>query len=178
MNGRPIVLAGAGPLLEEIVRRAPDADDLTELLAVCRHLQGRFDDEVRLYRTVLGRNPRNPEVLNNLAWALAEGLHRPDEALPLAEEAVQLSGRNASCLDTRGMILLRLGRLPDAIADLTEASRSRPTGSCVYHLALAYRKAGKEEEFRKTLDQVRKAGLTAERVDRTERAEFESLLKL
>ncbi len=92
--------------------RRPAADDLLLMLAMIRRYQGRYEDEVRLYRDILSREPGNIVVLNNLAWALSEGLNQPSEALEYIDEMIRRIGRSAlpDSLDTRGVILTRLGR--------------------------------------------------------------------
>ena len=75
----------------------------------------------------------------------------------------------AEVLDTRGRILIRLGRTDDAIKDLEEVVRVEPTGAHLFHLAYAYHKAGRDEDYRKTIERVRKTGLTVAGVDSTER---------
>jgi Flp pilus assembly protein TadD len=140
------------------------------------HLEGRFDDEVRIYREVLSRQPENPVILNNLAWSLSEGLNHPSEAMMYVEQYMKRPGRLAESLDTRGRILIRLGRTDDAIKDLEEVVRVEPTGAHLFHLAYAYHKAGRDEDYRKTIERVRKSGLTVAGVDSTERAEFEALV--
>ena len=133
--------------------------------------RSRFADEVRLYRAVLERQPQNPVVLNNIAWALSEGMNQPSEAMEQIDELVRIAGRGAETLDTRGVILTRMSRLDEAIKDLEEAVKVSPTGIHLFHLAQAYQKAGRDAEFRKTRDQVRLTGLTSREggCDRTAR---------
>jgi predicted Zn-dependent protease len=74
------------------------------------------------------------------------------------------------------VILTRLNRLDDAIRDLETAARSGPSPTTYYHLARAYRKAGKTEEFRSTRDRALKSGLVADQLQPNERAELKQLL--
>jgi tetratricopeptide (TPR) repeat protein len=117
-------------------------------------------------------------VLNNLAWVLSEGLDQTREALTKIDLLIKLAGRRAENLDTRGVILSRMGRLDEAIKDLEEVAQAEPTGVHFYHLAQAYRKAGRDAEFRKALEKARQAGLNAETLDPTERAAFEAMRSL
>src|SRR5205823_1080120 len=111
-------LKGADAVLDTARRREPGADELLIMVAMLRHLQGRYEEEVRLYREVLDRRPENTLVLNNLAWALSEGLRRPAEALPYLDQLTRSAGRVAQVLDTRGVVLTRMGRVDEAIKDL------------------------------------------------------------
>jgi tetratricopeptide (TPR) repeat protein len=166
----------ANEVIDAALGHNPNADDLLVMKAMLDHLMGLFEEEVRLYRAVLVRQPRNPVVLNNLAWALSEGLKQPSEALEKIGELINLTGRQAENLDTRGVILLRMGRIDLAIKDLEEVVQAEPSGLRFYHLAHAYQKAGRDADFRKALEQVRKSGLTTATIDPAERADFEALM--
>jgi tetratricopeptide (TPR) repeat protein len=115
--------------------------------------------------------------LNNLAWVLSEEKHEPSEALTHIDHLVEQTGRNAQALDTRGVILSRLGRHEDAIQDLEESNRLNPLPQTEFHLANTYRAAGREVEFRNYRDRIRKAGLKPEQLDPSERATLETMLK-
>ena len=85
--------------------------------------------------------------MNNLAWVLAEDLDRPDEALPLAERAVELVPRSGENLDTLGWIHYRRGNYEQAAALLRDATTRLPKNGAVhYHLGLAYAKLGRRED--------------------------------
>ena len=172
----PENVRGALEVLGLTIKLVPGSEELLTEKAMLLHLEGRFDDEVRIYREVLSRQPENPVILNNLAWSLSEGLNHPSEAMTYVEQYLKRPGRLAEVLDTRGRILIRLGRTDDAIKDLEEVVRVEPTGAHLFHLAYAYHKAGRDEDYRKTIERVRKSGLTIAGVDSTERAEFEALV--
>jgi tetratricopeptide (TPR) repeat protein len=156
----------------------PGATELLVMRAMIRRFQGRYKDEVRLYREVLALQPGNLIALNNLAWALSEGVNQPSEALEHIDEMIRLIGRSSpDALDTRGVILTRLGRLDEAIKELEEATRARPTPVFYAHLARAYQKAGQDEQFRKTRDQALRGGFSPKMFDPSERAEIEAMLK-
>ena len=174
----PGILTQATEVLDNALSHDPNADELLVMKAIVCHLQGRFEEEVRVYRSVLKRQPRNTVVLNNMAWALSEGLNHPSEALEKIDELIKIAGRNAEYLDTKGMILLRIGRLEQAVEDLEEAVKLEPNSTHHYHLAQAYKKLGRETDFRKSLDEARRAGLSPTTIDPVERAEVEALIKL
>ena len=117
-------------------------------------------------------------ALNNIAWVLSEGLHQPSEALEKIDEVIQLTGRNPNNVDTRGVILVRLGRLEQAIEELKWVVQAEPTDVHYYHLAQAYRKMGRDADFHKAFEEAKRAGLTATALDPAERADFEDMLKL
>jgi tetratricopeptide (TPR) repeat protein len=168
----------AHAVLDTALGHTPDADDLLVMKAMIEHLQGHYDREVRLYRAILTRQPRNSVVLNNLAWALSEGLNQPAEGLEKIDDLIRLVGRQVEYLDTRGVILMHMGRFDPAIKDLEEVVRSEPTGAHLFHLAQVYHKAGRDSDCRTSMAQARKAGLTAAAIDPAERADFDALMKL
>lgn len=172
----PVTLGKARAVVDAARALEPRSDDVLVMAAMLRHLQGRYDDEVRLYRQALARRPEDAVVLNNLAWALCEGLRRPDEALPLADALVRRAGSDPEALDTRGVVHTRLGRAADALKDLEEAVRLAPTPLNQFHLARAYRLAGRPDDARKARDRALAAGLTLEGVDAPERDDLKDLL--
>ena len=117
-------------------------------------------------------------ALNNIAWVLSEGLHQPAEALERIDKVIQLTGRTPNNVDTRGVILVRLGRLDQAIDELKWVVQKEPTNVHYFHLAQAYRKMGQDADFQKAFEEAKRAGLTSVVLDPTERADFEELLKL
>jgi tetratricopeptide (TPR) repeat protein len=171
-------LQNAESVIEAARAHDPSAVDLLLMLAQVRRYQGRYEDEARIYRELLSREPDNLIVLNNLAWTLAEGMNKPDEALGYIDQVISRIGKNADTLDTRGVILTRLGRFDEAIEVLKEVVLLRPSASFYTHLARAYFKAGQDEQFRKYRDAARKAGFDAKKADPSERAELESMMKL
>jgi tetratricopeptide (TPR) repeat protein len=80
-------------------------------------------------------------------------------------------------LDTRGVILTRLGKFDQAIADLEASAKAAPSAVTYYHLARAYYKAGRKPEFQKNRDLAKEKGLTASQLQPNEQAEMEKLLK-
>jgi tetratricopeptide (TPR) repeat protein len=176
-RGSSSAIAGAVSVLETALQGSPDDARLLSGLAVLRHAQGEYRDEVRLYRKALDLDPGNVAVKNNLALAVSEGLDQPAEGLELINALIGRAGRNPALLDTRGVILTRMGRFDEAVADLEEVARDKPNGIHHYHLARAYLKAGKIESFRKVRELMRRDGLTPEGVDPIERADLAALLE-
>ena len=86
-------------------------------------------------------------LMNNLAWCLAHANPPQNErALRLAQAAVAANVDNPEFLDTRGEILLRLGRWREAVADLERAlPQARAKRRIHRSLATAYRELGQME---------------------------------
>jgi Flp pilus assembly protein TadD len=79
------------------------------------------------YRQALRFDPDHPKALNNLAFLLADRLNRPQEALPLAQKAVELAPGTAAFQDTLGWVYHRLGRDQEARAAISKARQLDPT---------------------------------------------------
>jgi Tfp pilus assembly protein PilF len=160
----PETLRQVDVILATALTKEPEADEFLVMQAMLRHLQRKFDDEVRLYRVVLEHRPESYVVLNNLAWALSEGLDHPEEARTYIDRLVKtVTDQDAQAVDTRGMILSRLSQSPqgrseeerrsfqtDAIRDLENVVKSEPSTQHYFHLARVYDRAGRKEEARRS----------------------------
>ncbi len=85
-------------------------------------LDNKFDDAIKHLRLAQSHGLNAAGILNNLAVALAaeEGADL-QEALELAEGALEMLPENPYVLETRGQILLKLGRHEEAIRDLEKS---------------------------------------------------------
>ncbi|WP_145277192.1 tetratricopeptide repeat protein [Tautonia plasticadhaerens] len=172
---------------EELIERAAAAGPPANraMLGMFRHFQGRIDparfqDEIRIYRELLGSEPDNVIYLNNLAWALGECSDQPEEALDLIDRAFQSLGtRLPELLDTRGVILDRLGRHDEAVTTIEEALEAQPNKAIYhFHLARALDAVGRTEDARASLSRALELGLTADDVEPTEVEDFDRLKAL
>ena len=84
-------LASAEPYLKKALEDHMDQPALLASVANIRVLQDRSGEAIELYRQILARQPRNVEVLNNLATLLAEQpeSEKRKEALDYVEQAIQ-----------------------------------------------------------------------------------------
>ncbi len=81
--------------------------------------------------------------LNALCWEQATNGVALEAALGDCDKALQLEPRNAPTLDSRGFVLMRLGRWSDAIADYNKAASIRPdSAESLFGRALAKAGAG------------------------------------
>jgi len=163
-------------LLEAASKRDPGSVDLLSLTAMVRHRQGLYEEEAALYRSILAHQAGHPVALNNLWWVLSEDLHRPAEAIRSIDELIRDVGTSPEAPCTHSVILVRLGRVPEAIRDLGAVARRNPSARCSYYLALAYRKAGRDSDSHRSLIAARQAGPTVATLDPPQRAEYESLV--
>lgn len=89
--------------------------------------------------------------LNNLCWTKATYGVALEQALAECESAIAATPECAACLDSRAFVLLRLGRLPEAVESYDAALKARPTqpeslfGRGVARLRLGEREAGEKD---------------------------------
>ena len=95
-------------------------------------------------------------ALNNYAWVLANSEPQDlEKSLAIANKALELSPDEYRFRETRGQILVQLGRWHKAIADLEYALNGMPEFEPVHtSLALAYENIGKAELARAHRDHV------------------------
>lgn len=140
-------------------------------------LLGQTEACVREYEQLLRYDQNHVHALNNLAYALADRLNRPADALPYAERLQELSMRLADAglmsrdmhvnvLDTIGWVFHLNGRTEPAASVLLEAVRLAP-GQIVsrYHLGVVYAKMGRTGDARQELELARE--LSQRRKDST-----------
>lgn len=109
------------------------------------------------YRVLLVEQPRNPAVLNNLAWTL--GQLRDPKALGYAEEANRIAPDQANIMDTLGVLLVEKGDLEPGLAMLRKAIELAPQMADIrLNLAKALLKANKKTEARQELEALVKLG--------------------
>ena len=170
-------LGQADGLLSLALQGQPDSSELLQARAYLRHLQRKFDEEIKLYDQVMAKNPSTYIFLNNWAWTLSEELAKPEEGLKRVSEAIEKIGKQPHILDTRGVILLRLGRTEEAIADLEIAAGAVPSATIYFHLARAYEKAGRKDDFAKYREKAKELKLKPDQLQPSERAEYDRMFK-
>lgn len=158
---------------------ANDAGTATLLLALADvyDYQGRSADAIQTYRRVLAINPNSVEAANNLAWLIAMNERKNSaEALKHITHVIDnLAGPNPALLDTRGTVLLALGRSEEAILDLQTAVAEAQSPVRYFHLAQAYRQAKRRPEAKEALEVARALGLDAGRLHPLERSAYKTL---
>jgi tetratricopeptide (TPR) repeat protein len=127
-------------------------------------LQRDFASAEAVYRDVLKTDPKNQVALNNLAWILAPRADSAEQALRLADRAIELYGASGEMLDTRARILISAGKYDRAVADLTDAINQRGTPLRYFHLALAQMRMSKPDEAVRTFREARARGLDAKAI--------------
>ena len=116
---------------------------------------GRKADARQAYEACLKVNPNNPQVLNNLAFLMAESNADLDVALNYAQKAKGLQPNMPEISDTFGWILLKKGLAEQAIPVFKDLVSRVPTDSTYrFHLAKAYSQKG---DVAKSMGELREA---------------------
>jgi tetratricopeptide (TPR) repeat protein len=109
------------------------------------HLQvakGNPTKAMEQYRKALDLDANTVPALNNLAYLLADVSKTTDEALKLAEKAVELEPGNPDNHDTLGWVLYQKNLYSAAVRQLETAAQKSRKPLILYHLAMAYSQNG------------------------------------
>ena len=100
----------------------------------------------------------------------------------MIDNAISQSGRRPAFLDTRGVILTRLGRLDDAIENLVSARDAasiivdgQPLPAIHFHLARTYMLANQPAKAKESFESGIKLGLTNHQLEASEQEDFQKL---
>jgi tetratricopeptide (TPR) repeat protein len=131
------------------------------LLAEFHDVRGDFAQAIACNAEALRHSPDNVVVLNNLAWLLAlkEHQRQGDEALRLIDRAVAVAGPLPPLMDTRGTVLLELGKARLAVSDLEQAVALRPTPGSYFRLGRALLAEKRDRAAEAAFRQARRGGL-------------------
>lgn len=154
-----------------------EAIALSLSLADLRDIQGRYDETITIYRSILEKDSNNVIALNNLSWMLSFMPTDRSACLPLVNRAIHLRGPVADLLDTRAVIHLNLNKPRDAIKDLKSAYDEVGSPSILFHLAQAQLRAGDADAARETYRQAELAGFDPKTVHPLERPGLDELTK-
>ncbi len=141
----------AGKLVSDWVKANPKDLTLRTYLAERSLAEQKYDQAVQQYRQMLEIAPKNPMLLNNLAWAL--GKVKDKSALSVAQQAVSLAPNSPVVLDTYGMLQLESGDVGKGVETMKKAVSLGPNlPQLRLNLARALIKSGDTGGARKELD--------------------------
>ena len=178
----PEQFARAEKWIQAAIEQAPRSKVLQLQLAGLRDLQGKADEQIKIYRDFLARSdvPEREKAIvhNNLAYLLALKGEDLEQALEMVNQAIDAIGPVPELLDTRAVVYLAAGDPQKAMADLREAIADTPAALHCFHLALAHRAAGERAAAVRALQVARdNHGLTAQQIPRAERKRYDELVK-
>jgi len=117
-----------------------------------------YREAEKAYERALDLDPKSGDLHNNLAWVYVAQDRKLGKASELADKAMELSpDHRPYYLDTRGMILLKLGKTQEAITAFRESvdtlpkDQPGPLSEAYLHLSEAYQAAGDEPAAKEAL---------------------------
>lgn len=144
-------------------------------LGELREMQGKFDEAVSVYRTVLQLDAENVDALNRLAFLLV-WRNELEEAATLVKQLQELDGTTPASLITQAQLLQHKGQTDAAVAALKQAIAEEDTPACRFVLAWVYSESGNKAAARFNLREARKGGLQPEMLHPLLRQNCQALL--
>jgi protein O-mannosyl-transferase len=145
------------PFAESLYRVAPGRTRAALLLGEYREALGKDGEAVAIYRSLLSREPRNPEVLRRLALVSMRGSRPADleTAAKSFETILSDYPGEPRALVPLGAVYARMGRFSDAIASL-ELALEKDEGSAEAHhyLGAVYSELGLWDESKRQLERA------------------------
>jgi tetratricopeptide (TPR) repeat protein len=122
-------------------------------LALVLHQTGQTDQARAVYEDVLKLDPENVQAMNNLAYLKAEEGLDLDQALGLAQRAMQRAPNDPNISDTLGLIYIRKKLTVQAVHLFQDLVARAPDNPAYHlHLAMALYDTGQKELAKKELE--------------------------
>jgi tetratricopeptide (TPR) repeat protein len=116
--------------------------------------QNQCEEAAKEFQAELDNVPDNAQAMTFLADCKVQ-LGKPDEALPLAQKALQIDPRIPKAHMDLGVIYQDEGKLQDALSELTIAVKLNPQDSFIHwRLARLYQAMGRKEEAKLEFDKT------------------------
>ena len=128
--------SGALALLQNVTTKTPDDRVEIERFTLL-HKLGRTEDE-RKYLAALRSSATTDIQLNNICWAKATHGIMLESALQDCRDAIKLNPENGAVYDSLGMVLLKLGKLDEALEAYNQAIAKRTGADSLMGRAFVY----------------------------------------
>jgi tetratricopeptide (TPR) repeat protein len=141
--------ADAKPYFDRLVRDYPDSDlahDGLKRLAATEYKLGNRDAAVATYWKATEKKADDAGALNGFAWFCAQRKIGLDKALPVAQKAADLSGRDPGILDTLAEVYFAMGDYDNAIKVEEEAAAKDPKDTYLRGQIEKFKKAKADAE--------------------------------
>ncbi len=134
-------------------QEAPSDTNCLRMLALLMEATGKRDLAKPIYEQILKIHPDDPLALNNLAFAKAEDGTDLDEALNMAQRAVQKVPNNPEVRDTLAWIYIKKSLPDDAIRIYRDLVVNQPNNPIFhYHYGMALMQKGDRAGEKKELE--------------------------
>ena len=151
------------------LQKRPDDNAVRVLMANQLLAQNDISAAIGEFEVVLAKEPRNPAVLNNVAWLKRDSDR--DSALAYARRALTLAPSSPEIQDTYGYLLMRAGKVREALRLFKVAASNSGNPEIHTHYAMALKEQGDRQEALAVLDRV----LQSKSLTETQRADAEKL---
>jgi tetratricopeptide (TPR) repeat protein len=149
LDAREKHLDAARQRLNAVIASDPRNAVALKMAADIEVAMGNHPAAIARYRSWLEVDGSSVVALNNLAYLVA--MESPDEALKLAQQAVELAPDDAAVRDTMGWVYYRKGIYRSAVEHLKISVAKESTPQHQFHLAMAYMKVGDHDLGRQML---------------------------
>lgn len=147
--------AEADKVFAEWLRDNPKDTGVRTYMAESSLAAKQLDQAFRQYKEILVLQPKNPLILNNLAWIA--GQLKDAKAVEYAEQANSVSPNTPAILDTLGMLLVEKGDDKRGLPLVQQALALAPDAAPIrLNLAKAYAKAGQKDAAKKEIEVLMK----------------------
>ena len=147
---------------QKVISLRPENATPYVLIGMLEDQRKNYDVAADNYRKALEKDPNSVIAANNLAWLYAStGKGNLDEAVRLAQSAVQKSPKVAGFIDTLGWVYYKKNLHTAAVEQLREAvkineaearaANGSPSAAYHYHLGMALKGKGEKAEARTEL---------------------------
>ena len=125
------------------------------MVAMVLEEQGKTPEAEKAYERVLTLEPNAPVAANNLAWLYVSSSRKLDEALQLAQAALQQLPDEPNIHDTLGWIYYQKDMAKAAVPHLESSARLSPFDPTFrFHLGMALVKTGDWPKARQELNRA------------------------
>jgi tetratricopeptide (TPR) repeat protein len=140
---------------EGMVKRDPQNVQARTMVGVLLEAENKPAEARKWYEETVAITDRAPIVANNLAFMYAESGTNLDQALQLAQTAKQLLPESPDVDDTLGWVYYKKDQAALAVRPLESSVEKNPKNVMyLYHLGLAYAKAGNPVKARDMLQRA------------------------
>jgi Tfp pilus assembly protein PilF len=139
----------------DVLKRDPKSISAGTIVGMVLEQQGKVPEAEKQYQQVLSLEANAAVAANNLAWLYVSSNRQLDEALQLAQTAVQQLPDEPNIHDTLGWIYYRKNMAAQAIPHLERSTRISPFDPVFrYHLGMALVQSG---DWNKAREELRRA---------------------
>ena len=147
--------AKAEDMYLKAARMDPKQAEYVRLAGRAQQVQGQFQKAIATLRRALLMNPRQTKTIADLTLALMQG-DRPAEALDFISKKLEQFAGDATLLQSKADVLVKLGKLPEAIPFFEQALQIQPKDTDIWiRLGRALLRSDREKAnacFRRALE--------------------------